>query len=193
LPIAIPFIFLIYIGLVALLINSFFDLSFYNNIFIKTTPMDTVPQDVLASEFELNLVQAGTGKRFVNYLIDLIVFYVLCFIIVLMAAAANPESIQSLDQEGDAGSSLALNLLFILLFVLYITFMEGFCKGRTIGKMITGTKAVNEADGSNVSLKTALLRTLCRLVPFEPFSAFGTPWHDSWTKTLVIDVRQSQL
>jgi hypothetical protein len=58
--------------------------------------------------------------------------------------------------------------------------------------MITGTKAVNH-DGSNISAKTAFLRTLCRLVPFEPFSAFGIPWHDSWTHTHVIDVKQSQL
>lgn len=155
--------------------------------------MNTVPQDVLTSEFELNLVQASTGKRFLNYLIDLIVFWVLLFIVAVMAAAANPESMQSIADERDPGSSLMLNLLSVILFVLYLTFMEGFCKGKTIGKMITGTKAVNEADGSNVSAKTAFLRTLCRLVPFEPLSAFGTPWHDRWTNTLVVDVKQSQL
>jgi uncharacterized RDD family membrane protein YckC len=153
---------------------------------------ETMPQDVLTSEFELNLVQASTGKRFVNYIVDLVVFYVLVFVVLLITAFVNSDNFQTLEQESDAGSNLVLNLMFILLFVGYLTFMEALCKGRTIGKMITGTKAVNY-DGSNISAKTAFLRTLSRLVPFEPFSAFGTPWHDSWTNTQVIDIKQSQL
>jgi hypothetical protein len=32
-------------------------------------------------------------------------------------------------------------------------------------------------------------RSLCRLVPFEPLSGFGYPWHDRWTKTMVIKSR----
>jgi hypothetical protein len=43
-----------------------------------------------------------------------------------------------------------------------------------------------------MSAKTVLLRTLCRIVPFEPFSAFGGhPWHDKWTRTYVIDVKKT--
>ena len=70
--------------------------------------------------------------------------------------------------------------------------MSLFFKGRSIGKFITGTKAVN-ADGSDMRVETILLRSLSRVVPFEPFSAFGGhPWHDKWTRTHVIDVRKTE-
>ena len=68
-------------------------------------------------------------------------------------------------------------------------------KRRTIGKFVTGTKAVN-TDGSKMEPKTILLRSLCRIVPFEPFSALGNPsrpWHDKWSKTYVIDVKKIEV
>jgi len=81
---------------------------------------------------------------------------------------------------------LYLMLAWILIIVAYYTLFEFFAKGRTLGKMATGTVAVKE-DGSRLTFKDALLRTLCRFIPFEVFSAFGyRPWHDSLTKTLVI-------
>jgi len=61
-------------------------------------------------------------------------------------------------------------------------------KGRTLGKVISGTRAIRN-DGGELTLKDALLRSLSRLVPFEVFSGFGTPWHDSWTNTQVIKAR----
>ena len=61
---------------------------------------------------------------------------------------------------------------------------------------MNGTRAVNE-DGTRITFKTALLRSLSRLVPFEAFSALGAnppyPWHDRWTGTYVIDETQSRL
>jgi uncharacterized RDD family membrane protein YckC len=77
----------------------------------------------------------------------------------------------------------------------YMAIIEGIFKGRSIGKFITGTKAVNE-DGSNISFTTAIARGFSRIVPFEPFSALGSPsypWHDKWNKTYVIDIRNSSL
>jgi uncharacterized RDD family membrane protein YckC len=61
--------------------------------------------------------------------------------------------------------------------------------GRTLGKLITGSKAVRE-DGTSLTWKDACLRSLSRMVPFEPFSALGgAPWHDRWTKTTVVRTR----
>lgn len=68
-------------------------------------------------------------------------------------------------------------------------------KGRSAGKFITGTKAVNE-DGTYMQPKTILLRSLSRAVPFDQLSALGSPphpWHDKWTKTYVIDVKKTAL
>lgn len=77
--------------------------------------------------------------------------------------------------------------------MMYMFVNEYFMKGKSIGKFITGTRAVNQ-DGSQISVRTALMRSLIRMVPFEAFSALGTPsfpWHDKWTSTYVIDEKNS--
>jgi uncharacterized RDD family membrane protein YckC len=80
-------------------------------------------------------------------------------------------------------------LAFTLSDLLYYTFCEKVFKGYTLGKLITGSRAIS-ADGSELTFKQAILRSLSRMVPFEPFSALGAnPWHDSWTKTVVIKSR----
>ncbi len=93
----------------------------------------------------------------------------------------------------DTSLALLFNLFIIALYVSYFFLCELVFKGRTIGKFITGTKAVNE-DGTDMEPKTILLRSLSRIVPFEPFSALGNPcrpWHDKWTRTFVIDITKN--
>ena len=65
--------------------------------------------------------------------------------------------------------------------------------GKTLGKLITGTKAVNE-DGSKLTFGKAVGRTLCRFIPFEVFSFLGGQdrpkgWHDRIPKTIVVSTR----
>ncbi|MEO6405093.1 MAG: RDD family protein [Ferruginibacter sp.] len=77
-------------------------------------------------------------------------------------------------------------LISFTLYLSYYTLMEGSTKGKTIGKFITKTRSVRE-DGSQLTYSDAFKRSLSRLVPFEPFSAFEyRPWHDKWTDTIVI-------
>jgi uncharacterized RDD family membrane protein YckC len=48
---------------------------------------------------------------------------------------------------------------------------------------------VVKKDGSKPDIKTLVIRTLCRFIPFEPFSFLGaTPrgWHDTYSDTYVI-------
>ncbi len=60
--------------------------------------------------------------------------------------------------------------LFSVMFdVLLLAAFESFTGGKTPGKYITGTRAIND-DGTRISFKTALLRSLSRIVPFEVFS-----------------------
>jgi uncharacterized RDD family membrane protein YckC len=153
---------------------------------------ETIQQDILM-DVEPQLVQAGSGKRLANYFIDLILFYILFFIAGMIMAIVSPES---LENDALFSDNVLLDRLFTLfLFGLYMSVVEGIFRDRTLGKLITGTKAVN-ADGSRISFSTALGRGFSRIVPFEPFSALGNPpypWHDKWTNTYVIDVRQSML
>lgn len=72
---------------------------------------------------------------------------------------------------------------------------EGMSNGRSIGKLITGTRAVNE-DGSDISFQKAFVRNIVRAIPFNALSALGTPshpWHDRWSDTMVIDEKKLAL
>lgn len=122
---------------------------------------------------------AGAGLRFANYVIDMIIFYILAVAIQLLLT--NLVSIET----------LALSyVVTYLIFVIYYTLLEGATQGKTIGKMVTGTMAVR-TDGAPFTFYDAMVRSFCRIVPFEPLSAFGgNPWHDKWTNTKVIKVNR---
>lgn len=144
------------------------------------------------ADIEFNPVLASTGKRFLNYLIDVILFYV---VIVFILAGLFISEGYAYRSNTDFSSQLLERLVAIALFAGFYFLSEIIFKGRTIGKFITGTKAVNQ-DGSEMEPKTILLRSLSRVVPFEPFSGLGNPcrpWHDKWTGTYVIDVKQTAL
>ena len=153
------------------------------------------PNADLLEEFEqsVNLTPVSPGLRFVNMLVDTIALYALVFILAFfigMMAATSASASESYDYEAsteDGGSlQLILTLLWIVFIVGYYTVFEYAAKGRTLGKLATGTVAVRE-DGSKLTFKDAFVRSLCRLIPFEAFSAFGyRPWHDSLSKTIVV-------
>jgi uncharacterized RDD family membrane protein YckC len=146
----------------------------------------------LFSDGEYQPVKAKAGKRFANYLIDVVGFYVLLFVAGIVIGLVNPSALPSVNEES-GNFNLAQSLLFVFIFISYMSGMEAIFKGKTLGKLMTGTRAVNE-DGTNISAKTAFLRGLCRAVPFEAFSALGNPsypWHDKWSKSYVIDERES--
>lgn len=151
----------------------------------------SVGQDML-SEFEVNLVQAGAGKRFANYIIDVIVVMVVTMLVLFIfySIVGFPE-----QNPDDGFTSLLQTIIYSLIFGVIYGLIEGIFKGKSLGKLITGTRAVN-ANGTPISFKTALLRGISRVVPFEPFSALGSPsypWHDKWTSTYVVDEKQSSL
>jgi len=76
-----------------------------------------------------------------------------------------------------------------------MSFVEAVFRGKSLGKLITGTQAVN-LDGSSISMATAFGRGFSRAVPFCAFSAFGNPsdpWQDRWTDTMVIDQKLSKI
>lgn len=151
--------------------------------------MESTQTDFLTEE--INLEQAATGKRFANYLIDLASFYAVLFIIGIMIGLLSPGFIEVLDSIPD----LLDRLLSIIMYGLYMALVEAIFKGRTLGKLITGTRALNE-DGSPISFSTGFLRGLIHAIPFCAFSALGSPcypWHDQWTRTYVVDVKQSVL
>ena len=134
---------------------------------------------------------ATAGQRFANLLIDSLVCYLFNTLVTFIVAYTMVISGKDLEEVKELFKNtwflLALGLLGDI--VIY-TFIEGITKGRTLGKVITGTQAVNYDLGA-ITWKQAFIRTLSRLIPFEPFSMFnGVPWHDSFSKTIVIKKRR---
>ena len=82
-------------------------------------------------------------------------------------------------------------LVNVVVFLAYYIGME-VSAGKTVGKYVTGTQVITE-DGELPSAGTVVIRTLCRMIPFEAFSFFGsTPrgWHDKLSKTRVVKTRK---
>jgi uncharacterized RDD family membrane protein YckC len=137
---------------------------------------------------------ASVGVRFANLLIDTIFYYGIMILIgialgiILESTGGDIE--KSFLVGEDAGS---ISLQYLVSFASYLglfTVLEGAAKGKTPGKLITGTRAL-KMDGSDLTWKDAFMRSLCRIVPFEAFSAFGgNPWHDRWTNTIVVKERK---
>jgi len=160
---------------------------------MEETNYNQLTETGLSSELisEIHLISASTTQRFLNYLIDsLLLQFGLSFL------AAIPVGVIIgiwFPDYSPNENMFELLLLFYLVgivnYLIYYTICEKAFKGYTLGKLITGTRAVRE-DGNELTIKDALLRSLSRIVPFEAFSAFGGyPWHDSWTKTRVIKSR----
>lgn len=155
-------------------------------------------QDLLTDEsYNLNqYVYATQWQRFANWLIDNLLMrfglsYLTGIAIGTLLGLMAPDFIASIADDGAMSGGLILLGLLIgyLNYIVYYTLCEKLFKGYTLGKIITGTRAIRQ-DGDELSFKDALLRSLSRCVPFEVFSGFSTlTWHDSWTDTMVVKSR----
>jgi uncharacterized RDD family membrane protein YckC len=144
------------------------------------TPTTNEPNLLVDLEQELNLEPASMGQRFANFIVDYIVAIIIYVGITIMMLFFSASDGSELEEEGFGSIFISL-----FSFVAVYTLTEFLGKGKTLGKLITRTRAVRN-DGGLLTFKDALLRSLIRLVPFEVFSGFGTyTWHDQWTNTMV--------
>lgn len=146
-------------------------------------------QDIL--QMDNYLIRAETGKRLLNYIIDLLSFYAVFFVFGIILAIVKPDVFDSIDET--AGFRLVDRIITLAFYGLYMGTIEAMFKGKSLGKFFSKTRTVN-LDGTPISTSTAFLRGLSRAVPFSVFSAFGSPcnpWQDKWTDTMVIDEKLS--
>lgn len=135
-------------------------------------------------------MKVSTWLRLANFVLDIVFYYILSFIIGIILgifALIGFEGPLIWLTEADP---LTEKFLGCVLLLLYYFFTEGFMQ-RSIGKLITGTMVVMD-DGSKPDLRTVFIRSLCRFIPFEPFSFFGDGrgWHDSAVNTYVVDAKK---
>lgn len=156
------------------------------------------PESRVAAELpeeRLAIEAAGRWRRFFNWVIDYACFTLLSIALfipytVWLAMQGDEAGLAALEQPNfvrDYG-------IGILGMLLYYVPMEGLF-GFTIGKLVTGTRVVDE-QGGRPTWRQVLIRTAMRFVPFEPLSAFGEkgseprPWHDTVAKTRVVRRRR---
>jgi len=124
------------------------------------------------------LTLASTGQRFGNFLID---YFGAPFVFGIFLGLTGSDF-------GEGINDYVFGIMFMLIYFIPLEAISGI----TLGKWITGTKAVNN-DGSKLTLIKAVGRTICRFIPFEPFSFLGARpegWHDKIPKTMVISTKR---
>ncbi len=140
----------------------------------KDTLQETVPK---------NLNTASQNKRFLNYIIDMICFYLLSIVVgyllgYFVIGYLGFENLFSYINE---------NILNYILFFLYYLLFEGLIN-TTPGKTLTKTKVVTY-QGERPNFAITIGRSLSRLIPFDPLSFLTknpNGWHDRISKTYVV-------
>jgi uncharacterized RDD family membrane protein YckC len=93
------------------------------------------------------------------------------------------------DESSMLAVCVAIYMISRVNYAIYYSISEKLFNGYTLGKLITGTRAIRD-DGGELTTRNAIHRSFSRFLPFEFLSGFGEkPWHDSWTKTTVIKTR----
>lgn len=120
--------------------------------------------------------EASKKKRLINYILDLFVRFCMFFLLLKVSSYFG-------------GNEVIEKIGFILIFAGYYILME-YSIGKTVGKIITKTKVV-DLYGNKIDFRTAVIRYLCRWIPFETFSLGlghdAKAWHDTISKTYVIE------
>lgn len=136
---------------------------------------------------EIELELATKNTRFANFIIDHILAYATIYFLTYAVVLSNPYILESIT--GNPSSTKGWDYLFSYSgMFLYYFISEFLLKGRTIGKMITGTRAIT-TNFTYLTAGDAAKRTISRLIPFDAFSFLGreeTGWHDKWTDTIVV-------
>lgn len=151
--------------------------------------MEIIDQDLFETNNFSNYEEASKGKRLANAMIDLFSFYLLIFILTFTLGIIQSITHTDLLSWLNNIDPLVDRLLTSLFLVLYLSLMENVFSGRTLGKFITKTKAVNE-DGSVMNGNETMIRNFYRLIPLDALSFLFSyrGWHDKFSKTMVVDL-----
>ena len=151
-----------------------------------------IEEPSIFEDVPVHVEYATAGQRFLNWIIDLIVIrFLLAGIFMLLGFGQYPIFAPIITfSDGIINFQLA-NFTFDALILTFIyTIIEGATKGYSLSKLITGTRVVQQDTAAAITWKDALIRSLSRMVPFEPLSGLmAYPWHDRWSKTIVIRTR----
>ncbi len=132
-------------------------------------------------------IYATHAQRIANFFIDyfcqLLLLFLAVFVYIFVTALFGSKEIPDFEGMGTL-AEYAIGL--VLLLVYYNVFEILFA--RTIAKFITKTVVVDE-NGEKPTVNAILMRSICRAIPLEFITFFGSPcrgWHDSLSHTYVV-------
>jgi uncharacterized RDD family membrane protein YckC len=131
---------------------------------------------------------ASPIQRFVNFVVDYLGMFLFGIVIAIPFALLWPEALDGLN------GAWAERLVSLVIMLLYYLVFESWT-GRTLGKLVTGTRVI-DVDGGRPPPLRILWRTLARCIPFEAVSFLqnGQPGvHDRVSKTRVVRLRPSSV
>jgi len=163
--------------------------SDYNPIAIEAAEIEIERRSIETSKFEeikeaatiekeqnqkIDENTVGSGVRFLNFLIDFIVWLTIAYILNSPLNANNPNHM------------LIGYLIITITFVGYYLIMEVKFQ-KTVGKFVTKTKVV-KMNGEKPEPSDIISRSFCRLIPFDRVSFLFTKngIHDFLSKTKVV-------
>lgn len=152
-------------------------------------PNGPVYQGMQKRVYKGTVKSISSGARFGHHLLDIVIISLIQNGInelgtIWLVAQGN---ISHADYQFYDAMGIVIWIISVFGGLLYYFLMEMLFQ-QTLGKMATQSVVVDEY-GNKPTAWQFFLRTICRWVPFEPFSCLGTPsrgWHDTWSKTYVI-------
>ncbi|MDH1883008.1 RDD family protein [Empedobacter sp. GD03797] len=123
---------------------------------------------MMYQDYKVGEHKANKGLRFLNFIIDYVSIILLTMLffgfIAIVIVIINPES--DIIYQLENINPLIDRVITVFFYVLLIFLSEFLTKGRSIGKLVTGTKVVM-IDGSTPTTKDYFMRSLCRIIPFK--------------------------
>jgi uncharacterized RDD family membrane protein YckC len=149
---------------------------------IETTKFAEIKEKATTEKIQKQKVDSnvvGSGTRFVNFLIDFIVWLFIAFILnFAITLLFDPENLDLFQ--------IVVYVLLLGTFLGYYAIMEIKFQ-KTVGKFVTKTKVV-KMDGGKPENSDIITRTFCRIIPFDRLSFLfvRNGIHDFLSKTKVI-------
>ena len=131
---------------------------------------------------------ASRWKRFTNFMIDLVGFVVISVTVGIFWNIIAPHNYANFV-HATISSALTFRLILAIAYFTYYFLSELFLDGKTLGKLITKSRAV-DIHRNPPTVSQLLKRSVYRLIPFEMVSFLightVRGWHDEWSDTYVI-------
>jgi len=146
---------------------------------IDTTKAENVRKDLVSmaeEQKQLDTMNVSSLVRFVHFIVDMIVVSLLTLVLFYVLVFFTTDQLVV----------ILGNLSLATGFFGYYIFMETKYQ-KTIGKFITKTKVITK-DGATPKSVDIVIRTFCRLIPFDHISYLFTAngIHDRFSDTMLI-------